>query len=234
MPSSPPDFPLFTILRAVREHLGMDAVFLTRVRDGTEVWLAGDGGVERFGPVREGASLPVAETYCRHVVESDQLSVVLDTAGSELARRLAVTRTAGIGAYVGAAVRLRDGTVYGTLCCLSRNPSPAIGDQRLALVESLAEIAGAWLDDARLSEHQLRARHATARAQASRGGDAATLSERESARSWRASPRASRSNRSRRTSASAPTPSATICATPTRSWASRPRPPRSRRRCASG
>jgi hypothetical protein len=41
----------------------------------------------------------------------------------------AAPAAAVVGAYVGVPVRLVDGTVYGTLCCISQHPAPALRDR---------------------------------------------------------------------------------------------------------
>ena len=162
-------FPISVMLHAVRAHLDMDVVFLTRFRDAVEVFLVGEGETEQFGPVKEGAALPLAETYCNEVLRCSEMRVALQARTAEWTRDLEVTRTAGIGAYVGVPVRLADGTVYGTLCCLSRTARDVLSEAQLGFVKTLADLAGAWLDEARVSEQELRARHVIGRAQASRG-----------------------------------------------------------------
>ena len=49
-------------------------------------------------------------------------------------------RSPGVGAYVGVPVRLGDGTVYGSLCCVSREPAPGLADRDARMLEVLARI----------------------------------------------------------------------------------------------
>ncbi len=56
-------------------------------------------------------------------------------------------------AYVGVPVRLPDGTVYGSLCCVSDEPTPALRDRDARLLEVLARIIG---DQIARERHQRR------------------------------------------------------------------------------
>ena len=47
----------------------------------------------------------------------------------------------GIRAYAGVPVRRADGSLYGTLCCLSREPQPQLGERDLRYLDVLARMA---------------------------------------------------------------------------------------------
>ena len=47
----------------------------------------------------------------------------------------------GIRAYAGVPVRRADGTLFGTLCCLSREPQPELGERDLRYLDVLARMA---------------------------------------------------------------------------------------------
>jgi GAF domain len=106
------------ILSLARGALDMD-VALVGAFDGDYVIHAVDGEKEWFD-LEVGKRIPVEETYCRRMVQGDLPQLVQDAAFDERTADLPITREAGIGAYVGAPIRLWDGTLYGTLCCLSR------------------------------------------------------------------------------------------------------------------
>ena len=59
---------------------------------------------------------------------------------------LPLTREAGIGAYVGVPIRLWDGTLYGTLCCLGRSAEPSLNGRDVRFLRVLAEIVADQLD----------------------------------------------------------------------------------------
>jgi GAF domain-containing protein len=91
-------------------------------------------------------------------------NVVPDTRGNSLLRDLRATRL--IGAYVGVPVRLPDGRLHGTLCCVSREPAEGIGEEELRFMQVLAGIIAARIDRAegdlaRLTERLRAARRAS-------------------------------------------------------------------------
>jgi HD-GYP domain-containing protein (c-di-GMP phosphodiesterase class II) len=61
-------------------------------------------------------------------------------------------RAAGARAYVGVPVRLVDGTVYGSLCCVSDHPEPALQERDVRVLDVLARIIADQID----REHEQR------------------------------------------------------------------------------
>ena len=106
------------ILSLARAGLDMD-VALVGAFDGDFVIEAVDGESEWFD-LEVGARIPVEQTYCQRMTQGDLPSLVHDAAADTRTADLPMTREAGVGAYVGVPIRLWDGTLYGTLCCLSR------------------------------------------------------------------------------------------------------------------
>ena len=104
-------------LTAAREHLGMDAAYVTTIdsRHQTINAILGDPDVaERY----QDSVVPVEQTYCMRMLNGEIPNVVPDTRAQQALQNLAVT--AEVGAYVGVPVTLSDGRVAGTLCCVSR------------------------------------------------------------------------------------------------------------------
>ena len=112
------------ILSLARGALDMD-VALVGAFDGDFVVQAVDGEQEWFD-LDVGTRIPAEKTYCRRMVQGEIPHLVQDAAYDERTADLSMTREAGIGAYVGAPIRLWDGTLYGTLCCLSRSAEPSL------------------------------------------------------------------------------------------------------------
>lgn len=157
-------FPLARILTTARQYLGMDVVFLTRIQGGTEVFLLGDGDVRSFGPVTEGEALPLTETYCDKMVRDCLPKVVADARSNDLLSGLDITRSADIGSYVGIPIRLSDGSLYGTLCCLSHRAGARVGEDKLAVMHLLADMAGLEVSRQQESDRILVLQHRVARA----------------------------------------------------------------------
>jgi len=132
------------ILSLARAALDMD-VALVGAFDGDFVVQAVAGEGEWFD-IEVGTSIPAEQTYCRRMVQGELPSLVRDAAEDERTAGLPVTREAGIGAYIGVPIRLWDGTLYGTLCCLSRAAEPSLNQRDVRFLRVLAEIVADQLD----------------------------------------------------------------------------------------
>jgi GAF domain-containing protein len=152
-------------LAAAREHLGMDAAYVTTIdsRNQTIQAILGEPEVaERY----QDSVIPIEQTYCMRMLNGDIPNVVPDTRAQPALHDLAATRE--IGSYVGVPVRLSDGRVHGTLCAVSHNPQEGIGDEELRFMQILAGIVATRLervrgDLARLTERFRRTPRAPAR-----------------------------------------------------------------------
>jgi len=82
--------------------------------------------------------------------------LVNDAAADDRTADLPLTREAGIGAYVGVPIRLWDGTLYGTLCCLSRSAEPSLNGRDVRFLRVLAEIVADQLDRDQLETEKRR------------------------------------------------------------------------------
>ncbi len=132
------------ILSLARAALDMDLALLGAF-DGDFVVEAVDGDNEWFD-LQVGTRLPVEQTYCKRMTQGDLPHLIHDTAADERTADLPLTREAGIGAYIGAPIRLWDGTLYGTLCCLSRSAEPSLNDRDVRFLRVLAEIVADQVD----------------------------------------------------------------------------------------
>jgi EAL domain-containing protein (putative c-di-GMP-specific phosphodiesterase class I) len=136
------------ILSLARGALDMD-VALVGAFDGDYVVRAVDGEQEWFN-LEVGQRIPVERTFCRRMVQGELPSLVHDAAFDERTADLPITRESGIGAYVGAPIRLWDGTLYGTLCCLSRSAEPSLNERDARFLHVLAEIVADHIDRGQL------------------------------------------------------------------------------------
>jgi EAL domain-containing protein (putative c-di-GMP-specific phosphodiesterase class I) len=136
------------ILSLARGALDMD-VALVGAFDGDYVIQAVDGETEWFD-LEVGKRIPVDETYCRRVVQGDLPHLLQNAALDERTADLPITREAGIGAYVGAPIRLWDGTLHRTMCCLSRSAEPSLNDRDARFLQVLAEIVADHIDRGQL------------------------------------------------------------------------------------
>jgi len=156
-------------LEAAREMLGMDAAYLADMRRGLQHYrhVAGDG--ESFD-IQAGSATPLDGTYCEAMLQGRLDGVVRDASEHVVARRLQLTHRASIGSYIGVPVRLRDGELYGTFCCLSHAPSPSLRERDVRFMRVLAKLVAHQLErEARVS-HEWRIAAATGSVQALMAG----------------------------------------------------------------
>jgi EAL domain-containing protein (putative c-di-GMP-specific phosphodiesterase class I) len=142
------------ILSLARAALDMDVAVMAAF-DGDFVVQALDGEHEWFD-LDVGLRLPVNQTYCGPMTKGEIPHLVNDAAADDRTADLPLTREAGIGAYVGVPIRLWDGTLYGTLCCLSRSAEPSLNGRDVRFLRVLAEIVADQLDRNQLETEKRR------------------------------------------------------------------------------
>jgi diguanylate cyclase (GGDEF)-like protein/PAS domain S-box-containing protein/putative nucleotidyltransferase with HDIG domain len=127
------------IVGVAHQFLAMDVAYLAEMDDGIQTFavLSGDG--DSFG-LHEGSALGADGTYCQRMLAgrvANAVPAVVDEA--ELAA-LSITAKAGIGSYIGVPVTLGNGHLYGTLCALSHNTTPALNQAQVEVMSSLAHL----------------------------------------------------------------------------------------------
>jgi GAF domain-containing protein len=132
-------------LSAARERLMMDAAYITSIDPEYETIHAVVGPVWVVDRL-EGAVVPLEQSYCMRMLSGEIPNVVPDTRAEPALRELPVTRECG--AYIGVPVRLSDGRVHGTFCCVSTEPKIGIGVEELHFMQVLADIVAARVEEA--------------------------------------------------------------------------------------
>jgi len=143
------------ILALARSALDMDVALVTAFDDDAAVVEAVDGDSGSFG-LEIGAEVPLVKTYCRRMLRGRLPSIVRDARHDPRTADLDVTHEAEIGAYVGVPIRLWDGRLYGTLCCLSHEAEPSLNARDVRFVRVLAEIVAEQLDRELLESEKRR------------------------------------------------------------------------------
>lgn len=115
----------------------MDVAHISQFISDEQVYEVIDGDKESFG-FEAGDGTPLEGTYCQRLVQDEIPSLIPDSANDPRVSSLEVTQTANIGAYLGVPIRLSDGRLYGTLCCLSHTSQPSLTEREVALVRTVA------------------------------------------------------------------------------------------------
>jgi GAF domain-containing protein len=131
-------------LSAACQRLHMDAAYVTTM-DSRQQTIEAVVGRDEFA-VLSGVTVPLEQTFCARMLNGEIPSVVPDTGANSLLHDLRATRL--IGAYVGVPVRLSDGRLHGTLCCVSSKACNGLGEDELRFMQVLAGIIAARIERA--------------------------------------------------------------------------------------
>lgn len=142
-------------LSAARDRLAMDASYVTTI-DPTEQTIHAIVGRPDIVNTYTGVVMPVDQTFCQRMLNGEIPNVVPDTRAEPAMRDLDAARE--FGAYIGVPVRLSDGRVHGTLCCVSREAKFDIGPEDLRFMQVLAGIIAARVEQAQGDMARLTAR----------------------------------------------------------------------------
>ena len=135
------------VLRLVREHLGMEAAFVSEISDDRRTFRHVDTepGKEL---ISVGASDPLALSFCQRVLSARMPQMVPDVAKLTDFDQLPPTPWP-IGAHLSTPVVLDSGHVYGTLCCFSRTPDEDLSQRDLKRLQMAAQMVARLINEQR-------------------------------------------------------------------------------------
>ena len=144
----------------------MELAYLSEVREDALVLREVDGDTDAYGGVGPGFSLPAEMSWCHQMVAGSAPQLVTDAAELPQATTHPFVQATGIRAYAGVPVRREDGSLLGTLCCLSREPQPQLGERDLRYLDVLARMAAQRLEAVATAQERKRAEVEAAAGQA--------------------------------------------------------------------
>ena len=137
------------MLRSMRRLLEMDIAFVTAF-EGDQVVIRHLENSEASADIlKVGQSSAFEQTYCRRVVDGRFPNAIPDTSKLKEAHELPATAAVKIGAYISVPVVLRNGDVYGTLCCISHTPRSALGNRQIDALRKVAEMVSVEVEKQR-------------------------------------------------------------------------------------
>ena len=138
------------VLQLVRDHLQMDVVFVSQFESGRRMFMHVQQDESR--PVIQiGQSDPLELTACKAVVDGRLPELMRDAAKLPPFAEL-VKEPFPIGAHLNTPIMLRDGTLYGTLCCFSFAPNEDLTGRDLKRLQIAAQMIARLIDRARERE----------------------------------------------------------------------------------
>ncbi|MBY6072014.1 EAL domain-containing protein [Marinobacter salsuginis] len=147
-----------TMLEAVRNHLGMDVAFVSRIEDGKRSFDFVDSRIPP--PIQPGDSNDAEDSYCQRVIDGRLPELIKDAKEIEETRALPGTESLPIGAHLSVPITLDNGDVYGTFCCFSRQPDPSLTARDLDVLRTFADIAGKHISHKETARRQREASRA--------------------------------------------------------------------------
>ncbi|WP_354698743.1 hypothetical protein DSM112329_04435 [Paraconexibacter sp. AEG42_29] len=146
-------------MEAARELTGLKLAYVTQFLDGAQHVQAMDGDNGPFG-ISLDAAYPLETTICQRMVDGRLPRVMADTHAAEVVD--AFNETAGsaiIGAYVGVPIRLPDGRLYGSFCCISHEAHPELTERDTALLRMFARLVGDQIAEIQKTDATQRAQN---------------------------------------------------------------------------
>ncbi|MGI4777493.1 MAG: GAF domain-containing protein [Janthinobacterium lividum] len=137
------------LLRTMRTLLDMDIAFVSEFVDDHLTMRHLDTEPTSASLISVGASTPLAQTYCKRVNDGHFPNVIPDVLQLPEAVALPGTAALNIAAYLSVPVTLRNGEIYGTLCCISHAPRTALGSRQIDALRKVAEIVSHELEKLR-------------------------------------------------------------------------------------
>ncbi len=128
------------ILSAVREHLGTEIAFVSRYVENHQKQLTHvDSDLDL--PMGPGYTDSRNDSYCWHIAEGRLPQLIQDPADHPFTQDLAITHMLPVGCHLNVPLKLNDGTVYGSFCCLSRQPDRSMNERDLDVLQAFATLA---------------------------------------------------------------------------------------------
>ena len=134
------------ILRSVREHLGMEASFISQFSHGQRIFrnIQTASGF-RFASV--GDSDPLEESYCYWVAKGELPELIQDARENAFAATFPAAMALPVGAHLSVPIRLRGGDIYGTFCCFSTTADKSLTERDMAVMRAFADLAGQQIQE---------------------------------------------------------------------------------------
>ncbi len=136
------------ILQALRTHLKMEVAFLAEFSEGKRIFRYVNSNWDG-NPVKAGNGDPLENSYCYRIVNGIMPELMQDARENPEAAKMPVTAALPVGAHLSVPVQLSDGSVYGTLCCFSRNADKTLNLRDLQLLRTFSELASKMVERSR-------------------------------------------------------------------------------------
>jgi EAL domain-containing protein (putative c-di-GMP-specific phosphodiesterase class I) len=132
------------ILDAVRRHLGMNIAFASRYVDGQRQFTHIQADIPV--PARPGDVEPQEDTACYRILQGKLPELMHDASEFPLAAELPIVPALPVGSHLNVPLRLSDGSVYGSFCCISQKPDRSLTERDLETMRAFAALAAGQIE----------------------------------------------------------------------------------------
>ena len=137
------------VLHGLRQHLNMDVIFVSEIRDGKRMFKYVNHKPDR-ALIATGGGSSLEQSFCQCVLDG-RLPRLVHDAATCAQKDILPQAPFRVGAHLSTPIILADGQVYGTLCCFSTQPDPSLREQDLAKLECVAKFTAKRIDTQRLN-----------------------------------------------------------------------------------
>lgn len=143
------------LLSMLRKTFDMDVAFIGKFENGfrTAIYVDSKEGTV----LAEGDPFCHEEenTYCKKIAEGTLPSIISDTLLNPTTRAMPVTHELSIGSYIGVPLYLSSGELFGTLCCMKRDPDYDLQHRDLSSMHFVAEVISDQIEAHRDSHRRI-------------------------------------------------------------------------------
>ena len=133
------------VLRNLRDRLNMDVVFCSEFVDGRRVFRqVATSGVRPT--IAVGGSDLLEQSWCQRVVDGRLPRYMAEARADPVASALLEQLPFPIGTHISTPIVLKNGEIYGTLCCFSFSPHDSPNPDDLRTLELTARLTAMRLD----------------------------------------------------------------------------------------
>lgn len=139
------DAPVQDVLKLLRSNLKMDVVFVSEFVDGERVIRLVAQEQQR---ITVGTCEDLEATWCQRVVDG-RLPQFIENGAKVQATGAAPPTPFPIGTFMSVPIVLKDGQVYGTICCFSHHVNGQVNHKDLRKLSYTAELTADRIEQAR-------------------------------------------------------------------------------------
>ncbi|MEM1287087.1 MAG: EAL domain-containing protein [Pseudomonadota bacterium] len=144
-------------LARLRDHLGMDIAYISEVTD-NDIFVRALCAPNVPDLPTETITLKRETGFCHYIINGEIPPIMHDVSAYPAVANLAMRTDFSIESFMGLPLARPDGSVYGTLCCISHETNATLNERDLETIKLFSELVAEQIDyeleDKRLDEER--------------------------------------------------------------------------------